>query len=181
MQENINFKQFIPLILLALVLIGGIYYWQNQKSDNSSPIKSSGVVLGDAANQAAVSKITDSQTYSNKINELRSPINKNFEDLASKVKYPALFTADDIQKIINDARSKIEGAITTLQNLPIDAKFNATNQEELRSFNLLLEAINSFDQARKTSDKTESQRLTELYAYDIDQSNNILKNISISQ
>lgn len=179
MEEKINLKFFFPLLLLIIILGAGLFiYERNKNIESATPAKSSGIVLGDTTSGVSDS-ITDGEVYSQKINQIRQPINKGFEDLASKGKYTTLFNSGEIQKIIDDTRSKIESGLETVEHLNIDSKFEEDNKKHLESLNLLLEAIKAYDQSGKTADRTEAQRLRELYAYNIDQSNKILKEIQV--
>lgn len=179
-EEKITLKLIIPLILLFLILGGGLLYWQKNKNiDHSTSANPQGIVLGDSDNSPSSPAITSGEIYSQKVAAIRKSINQGFEDLAEKAKYTALFSSEEIQQIINDTRQKIEEGVKTLQNLSLDKKFNEANGQEIKSLNLLLEAINSFDKMRQEADRTEAKRLSELYAYDIGQSNKILQEIQI--
>lgn len=182
MEEKITLKLIIPLVLLLLILGGGLFYWQKNKNiDNPVGTSSQGIVLGDSNNSNSSSVIISGENYTKKVTEVRTPINKGFEDLAEKSRYTTLFSSEEIQQIINNTRQKIEDAIKTLQTLSLDKKFTEVNNQEIKSLDLLLEAINSFDKMRQEADQTEAKRLNELYAYDIEQSNKILKEIKIPQ
>jgi hypothetical protein len=183
-----NLKTFVPPILLVIIIIGGvIYYNKNQTNDTSSTKISSadpgGIVLGDNTTKTSTSssQITEGAVYNQKVLSLRQSVNKGFEDISAKSKYTTLFTAEDMQKLINDIRSNIENAIAELEKIDIANKFRDANNKHLESLNLLLGAINAYDDSKKTDNKTEAQRLSELYAYNIDQSNTILKNIQVPQ
>lgn len=194
--NTISMKAIIPLVVLLILLSGGVYLYQKNSDDdnqlassinsNSSPSSDSfGIILGDSSSDNSLTKdpniITDGQTYNSKITEIRKPVNQGFQDLSDKAKYTTLFPPEEIQKIISETRKNIESGIDTLKNLSIDEKFRSANDLHLKSLNLLLEAINSYNSARKQTDKKEAQRLSELFSYDIDQSNNILKQITIPQ
>lgn len=188
--SKISLKTLIPLVILLVVLITGAIYYTRQNDDEKnvaldSSNNSLGIVLGnnDSASTADLSndldKITVGKTYTAKISEIRQPINQGFQDLSEKAKYTTLFSQEEIQNIIDETRKNIESGIDTLKNLALDKKFQTANDQHLQSLNLLLEAINSYDSARQQTDKKEAQRLSELYSYDIEQSNNILKTIQI--
>lgn len=193
--HTISYKTTIPLVVLLVLLCGGVYLYQKNSDDSNqlassstsadlnSSSDSSGIVLGDNSSASSLAKdantITDGQTYNAKITEIRKPINQGFQDLSEKAKYTTLFPSEEIQRIIDDTRKNIESGIDTLTNLSIDEKLRTANDLHIKSLNLLLEAINSYNNARQQTDKKEAQRLSELFSYDIEQSNNILKNIQI--
>lgn len=175
----------IPLVLVAIILAGGIYYWQkNTRLDNNiatinsiSKPNSEGLVLGDS-NDDKTSSINDGQVYLSKISEIRKPINDNFSDLTDKMKYPNLFPKEEVLKIINEIEQKINEGINVLNKLSVADKYQDVNKKEIESLNLLKESL---DYLRKSYDagNKNAQADREAFAYKIDQSNNILKNIQI--
>jgi hypothetical protein len=197
LNEKINFKQIAPLIILMLILTIGLIYYSQNKSGNAADsanntnggevtLNGSGNLQGNSIGnsgqgQNTTTVISDGTTYNAKITEIRLPVNKNFEDLSSKAKYTTLFSKEEIQNLIDDTQKKTEDAIKTLKSLKIDPKFNSANSLHLKSLELLLDSINSFEKARNSLDQTEAQKLMEQYAYDIDQSNSIIQKIQIPQ
>ncbi|EKD56979.1 MAG: hypothetical protein ACD_58C00035G0007 [uncultured bacterium] len=184
-----DIKYIFPIIILLIIISGGLYY-NNQNKVTSSSTNTNvasndqgGIVLGDDTTGASTGsdQITEGALYNQKVLSLRQTVNKGFEDISAKSKYTTLFTADDMQKLINDTRSNIENAISELDKINIADKLRDANNKHLESLKLLLEAISAYDSSKKTDNKTEAQRLTELYAYNIDKSNTILKGIQIPQ
>lgn len=188
MIKDHDIKKTIPLLILVIVAgIGLVLINKQNSSTDIAPTKiaandAGGIVLGDSSNNKPIanpSAIADGQTYNSKVLEIRKPINQGFQDLSEKAKYTTLFPSEEIQKIIDDTKKNIESGIDTLTNLSIDEKLRTANDLHIKSLNLLLEAINSYNNARHETDKKEAQRLSELFSYDIEQSNNILKTIQI--
>ncbi|MCL5795516.1 MAG: hypothetical protein M1338_04105 [Patescibacteria group bacterium] len=186
---EIKTVHIIPLVLVAIILAGGIYYWQknnNQANIASAPTTkttssdSSGIVLGDS-NEAVTTKtaaINDGQTYMAKIAEIRKPINDAFTDLTDKMKYPNLFPNDQIMQLLIDINKKINSGIEQISKLDIAAKYQETSKSEIESLNLLNESLVSLKKSYQIGNAN-AQADREAFAYKIDQSNNILKNIQI--
>lgn len=188
--NKIDFKFIAPIILLLIIIVAGIYFYQKNNQDVSknqlSNIDSGGIILGDQTNDTPTNdtptnsdQITEGALYNQKVLELRQAVNKGFEEISEKGKYKTLFNADDMQKLVNETRTSIENSIAELEKINIADKLQSANDKHLESLKLLLEAINAYDNSKKTNDKTEAQRLSELFQYNIEKSNNILKTIQI--
>lgn len=185
--NKLDIKYIVPLVLLLIILGGGIYYYQqkdqisNSQSNSSVADQNQGIVLGENSANTASEAIADASVYSQNVLAIRQPINQGFEDLTEKSKYTNLFSSEDIQQVIDETRIKIEEGMQKLENWSIAETLRSANNKHLESLKLLLEAINAYDQSQKTEDKKEAQRWRELYAYNIEQSNKILKNIQIGE
>jgi len=183
--ENNNLKLILPLFILIFIGAGLVVFYNRNKQSSTSTKNSNnsseGIVLGSSTDNANSNgdTVTSAEQYNQLILGLRTPINKGFEDLSSKAKYTTLFPQEEIQKIISDTQNNISNAINQLTNLNIDSRFSTANSKHLQSLNLLLEAINSYEKAKKESDKKEAQRLSELFSYDIEQSNKIISEIKM--
>lgn len=184
MENQSNIKTIIPLVVMALVIAGGLIYWQknNQSQENklaSSHTDQGGIVLGDynQTNQPVNNNSSGASDYAKFISDTRAPINAGFEELMEKSKYTSLFNQDDIQKIIDDTRAKTEKALEDIKNISLAENLKLTNDKHIQSLNFLLEAINAYDRYRQETDKKEAQKQKELFDYSVNQSNKVLKEI----
>lgn len=180
----------IPLVLIAIILAGGVYYWQ--KNNQSEPVEKSAptsssnnnvaggaAILGDSSEQSSeTSSIDDGQTYLAKIAEIRKPINDSFTDLSDKMKYPNLFPQDVIINLSHEIDNKIDDGIQKIEQLDISSRYKEVNSQEIESLKTLQDSLVSL---RKSYDPTNSDAQVdrEAFAYKIDQSNSLLKNIQI--
>lgn len=174
--EKIDYKYIIPLILIVIIIAGG-FYWYNQNKEENQNAQAGQIGL-DADLGDSVNSTTTSQEYSTKINEIRTKVNKDFEDLASKAKYTTLFSSDEITNLINQTKIDIADGINQLQSLKLDSTLVENNQKQLQSLNLLAESIDAFSKYRVATDQTEAQKQYELYQYDIEQSNKIIQSMT---
>lgn len=179
---EIKTVHIIPLVIVAVILAGGIYYWQkNTQLESTHNIagnsNTEGIVLGENSD-SDTSSVNDGQTYLSKISEIRKPINDNFSDLTDKMKYPNLFPKDEIIKLNNETEQKIDKGISAINNLSISDKYQDANKKEIESLNLLKESLEYLRKSYDANNKN-AQADREAFAYKIDQSNNILKNIQI--
>jgi hypothetical protein len=166
---------FLPLAFTVLVIAAGLYYYKNN-SENTQPANNSGgqsQIMGTSTDSAAMS---DYNEYSIKVLDVRSPINKNIEDLMSKTKYSTLFDKETVIKQANDIKSAVESGIKTLENLKLNTSLKAINQKQISSLKLLDEAMDAYIAFQNTEDKTEQQKQSELVSYKIDESNKQIQN-----
>ena len=188
------FRSLILPIILLVFIAGAIVYFTvfakkpEEKKIMPNPANTAPIVLGDSdeaidknTDVADSDEITDGNIYNTTTSEIRKPINTAFEDLNSKLKYKTLFSDADTQKAINDLKNLIEESINKIKNLKINAKFSKANEMHLESLSYLGKSIDAFDKMFNTTDQDEKQKQTDLYGFNIDKSNAILKEIAIPQ
>lgn len=171
----------IPLVILAFLIAGGVYYYQKNSSQKveSSPSSNSNVVSVLGASDSAstnVDVINDSQTLANKFGEFKKPVNDAFADLADKMKYQNLFPAEEIIKFSNEIDDKINLAVKNLNDLKIAEKFVPAKEKYQQSLTLLKESLESLRKSYDPNNKN-AKADREEFGYKIDQSNKILKDI----
>lgn len=188
--QNITIKQFILPVILGLLIIGGVFYWQKNKNTVSKPqktenasndtIKKEPIVLGNESDSIEITKEKNTSNvtkYTNKIKEVRNDVNDIYEDIIEKVKYPNLFSQEEILELADKAESLINNAKNQINQLDISYDLKSINEDHKESLNLLLEGLQSL---RKAYDTNEKKYLEEFY-YKIEQSNKILNEMQISQ
>lgn len=179
--DKIDYKYIIPLVLIAIIVAGGLYWYKqnhNEENSNATSANASQNLDVQSSNNSNTPTAMTSQEYSAKINEIRTKVNKDFEDLASKAKYTTLFSSDEINDLINQTKTDTADGISQLQNLNLDSSLSATNQKHIESLKLLADAINAFSNYRVATDQTEAQKQYELYQYDVEQSNKIISGMT---
>lgn len=183
MDNNKPSNLLIPILLIIILVIVVItYFWLQRTSNNIAATppqankKTSPLVLGETnTNTNADSDaniIKDNASFLEKINTIRKPANDSFKDLLEKIKYPNLFSADDL---ITDNKEKINTAKEEINSLSVASKYQQAVEQHIKSLDLLLEALDALQQAKATGDKKQS----ELFSYKIDQSNKILNELTL--
>lgn len=179
----------IPLVIVAIILAGGIYYWQ-KNNQTETPVNTTSMnannnvagnaaILGDSSEQSSgTASIDDGQTYLAKIAEIRKPINDTFTDLNDKMKYPNLFPEDVIINLSYEIAKKIDEGIQKIEQLDISTRYKEANSQEIDSLNTLKDALVALDKSYNPNNEN-AKIDREEFGYKIDQSNSILKNIQI--
>lgn len=197
MNNNIDIKKHLLFLLpIIILIIFGILYYQNKnkEKENSKNNKTytnevkgveidseniTGYELENYTDDKNTNVITDGQTYLGKINTIREPITKGFNNLNEKLKYKTIFDDSDVKNATYELKEAIQKAIDQFNSLKIDEKFKKANQQEIESLNLLAESIDAFEKMNQTSNQTEQQKYYDIYGYKLDQSNKILEEIVI--
>lgn len=184
-------KQIIPLIILILILIGSIYYWQKTKTQENLQQKSASdqstidiskkepVVLSGNTIIESNSQISDGTVYLKEITTIRKPVNDNLTDLNEKFKYRTLFTDEEIGADIKQEKDLIQAAISQVKNLNIDSKFTEANNAQLESLDYLAKSLDALDKAFHATNQQEAQKQQDLYGYNLEQSNKVITNLQI--
>lgn len=173
---------FLPLAFTLLIILGGLYYYQKNSEQNTKTVNNTAgqpQVLGTSStNNSPV--MSNYNEYSAKVLEIRTPINKGVEDLISKTKYSTLFDKDTLTKEANDVKTSINSGIKTLKELSLNATLAAVNQKQIRSLELINEAMDAYIALQNAEDSTEKQKQSELVSYKIDVSNKEIQTSSAS-
>ncbi len=186
-------KVILPLILLVLVG-GAIYYYtqentqeKNLQKKNFSDLSSSEpIIISDSNNLNSVADvsndmITSGEVYIDEVLKIRKPINDKFNDYLDKIKYKTIFTDTEASNASNELESMIDEGMNKFNNLKIDKKFNDINSQMVKSLELLKKAKDALIQYTNATNADEQRKYSDLYEYNLNQSDNLIKDIAIPQ
>lgn len=184
-------KAYIPLIILFLLLIGGVYYWQSTQNDpvdfekNTSSEKAFSnepIVLGGPdegivsdGNISTEGNIEDGTTYKYQLSQIRKPVNDAMYELVDRNRYSNKFTKEDVLEAAATAKEECNIAIEKLEDLEIrDATLSAINEKQITSVDYLKKAIEALEKFYDT----EESKYADEFGLNIDYSNREINNIS---
>lgn len=183
-------KNIIPLIVLVILLITGVYYWQKKSQDDISnqsvpqaPSKATSITLegtgdyntsGDVSNQDV---ITSGDVYTYTLSEIRKPVNEAIYDLIDRYKYQNKYSKEDVLSAAKTAKDKCIEGKEKIKNLQIDVKFEPFNQKHIQSVEYLIESINALEKFYETGET----KYVDEFSLNIDHSNREINNLNIPQ
>lgn len=186
-------KLILPIILLVIVG-GAIFYFtrennqevKNEKNTSSSTKSFEPIIISDTndsenSQNTKNNVITSGKVYIDEVLLIRKPINDKFKDYLDKIKYKTIFTDSEAKVASQELELMISEGIDKFNNLQIDKKFDEVNNQMIKSLELLKKAKDALINYTKATTAEEQQKYSDLYEYNLNQSDNLVKDIAIPQ